>query len=217
MFRLIGVDDDQREIVRVDRSGPDGAVTHRHGCGAAARRRPILFQGDGPPAAGQIYVSPVSLDRSDGGSTTPHVPMLRLAHADLRTRRQDVRHPRSSTSTCGRAFDHVRAVGAARRAALSSSTPAATISFIPTRPANSARSSATPASWRGDFPSLAPRSARRTASRWSPRTRPAVPAEWRSRRRCWPATEWVGVIETCRTRFSWRPRSTSGTPRCWSG
>jgi PAS domain S-box-containing protein len=76
MIRLIGIDDDEREIVRVDRSGPDGAVR-------VAAESELRSRGDRnefketiglPP--GQIYVSPVKQDREEGGK--PRTAILRI-------------------------------------------------------------------------------------------------------------------------------------------
>jgi PAS domain S-box-containing protein len=78
MIRLIGVDDNQREIIRIDRSGRDGAVR--------VVPDPELRSGRGDRdyykeaiglAPGQIYVSPVNLDHHDGGER--RTPMLRLS------------------------------------------------------------------------------------------------------------------------------------------
>jgi len=78
-LRLIGVADGHREIVRVDRSGPGGAV----------RVVPVaeLKQvGDAPYfrdtiklAANEIYVSQVDLSQENGVIESPHVPVLRFA------------------------------------------------------------------------------------------------------------------------------------------
>ncbi|SIO62213.1 PAS domain S-box-containing protein [Bradyrhizobium erythrophlei] len=75
-FRYIGVDDDGRELVRVDRSGPGGAVRivpdgelQREDDRDAFRQTIAL-----PP--GGVYVSPVDLDVEP-----PRIPVLRVATA----------------------------------------------------------------------------------------------------------------------------------------
>lgn len=77
-LRVIGIDDEQREIFRIDRSGPNGAVRsvaepelQRQGDQSYFRESVLL-----PP--GDIYVSPVSVDRG-GASETPTSPTLRVA------------------------------------------------------------------------------------------------------------------------------------------
>ncbi len=76
MIRLIGIDDDEREIVCVDRSGPDGAVRvasdselRRHGDRNEFKETIGL-------SPGQIYVSPVKLDHEEGGK--PRIAILSI-------------------------------------------------------------------------------------------------------------------------------------------
>jgi PAS domain S-box-containing protein len=76
MIRLIGVDDNQREIVRVDRSGPDGTVRVVPDAELRDRGDRYYFKDTIGLAPGQIYVSPVKLDHSDGGD--PRTPILRI-------------------------------------------------------------------------------------------------------------------------------------------
>jgi PAS domain S-box-containing protein len=76
MIRLIGIDDNAREIVRVDRSGPDGGVHVVSEPELRDRGDRYYFKETIGLSPGQIYVSPVKLDHEDGG--TPRTPMLRL-------------------------------------------------------------------------------------------------------------------------------------------
>jgi PAS domain S-box-containing protein len=76
MIRLIGVDDNAREIVRVDRSGPDGAVHVASDPELRERGDRYYFKETVGLPPGQIYVSPVKLDHEEGG--TPRTAMLRL-------------------------------------------------------------------------------------------------------------------------------------------
>src|SRR5258708_6406130 len=77
-FRIVGLDDG-REIVRVDRSGPDGAVR----IVPDAERRGLDDQNSLQQTvklrAGEIHVSPIDLSRQNGVIETPHVPLLRVA------------------------------------------------------------------------------------------------------------------------------------------
>ena len=78
-FRFIGVEDGQREMVRVDRAGPNGAVRIVPD-GELQRKgdRPYFKDTiDLPP--GEVYVSPLDLDMENGAIETPHVPTLRVA------------------------------------------------------------------------------------------------------------------------------------------
>ena len=66
MIRLIGIDDNQREMVRVDRSGPDGAVRVVPDSELRGRGDRSYFKETIGLPPGQIYVSPVALDHEDG-------------------------------------------------------------------------------------------------------------------------------------------------------
>jgi PAS domain S-box-containing protein len=78
-LRVIGVADGHREIVRIDRSGPNGAVR-------VVPDAELRQVGDAPYfrdtiklAANEIYVSPVDLNEENGVIETPHVPVMRIA------------------------------------------------------------------------------------------------------------------------------------------
>jgi CheY-like chemotaxis protein len=78
-FRIVGLDDGGREIVRVDRSGPNGAVRtvphaelQRKGDRESLKEAVSL-------RAGEVYVSRIDLNRDNGAIETPHVPVLRVA------------------------------------------------------------------------------------------------------------------------------------------
>jgi hypothetical protein len=78
-LRFIGVEDGHREIVRVDRSGPNGAVrivpeTELRRVGDAAYFRDTINL-----AADEIYVSPISLNEENGVIEIPHVATMRIA------------------------------------------------------------------------------------------------------------------------------------------
>jgi PAS domain S-box-containing protein len=76
MIRLIGIDDNQRELVRVDRSGPDGAVRVVPDPELRSRGERTYFKETIGLPPGQVYVSPVGLDHEDGGN--PRTAMLRI-------------------------------------------------------------------------------------------------------------------------------------------
>jgi PAS domain S-box-containing protein len=80
-FRVIGVDDGGREIVRVDRSGPGGSsrIVPDNELQRDAERIALTEAIRLPD--GEVYVSPVDLNRDNGVVETPHVPVLRVATA----------------------------------------------------------------------------------------------------------------------------------------
>jgi PAS domain S-box-containing protein len=78
-FRVIGLEDGGREIIRVDRSGPNGAVR-------IVPEAELQQKGDRPYfaetlklAADDIYVSPLDLNEEHGTIEVPHVPTLHVA------------------------------------------------------------------------------------------------------------------------------------------
>ncbi|MDB5580151.1 MAG: hybrid sensor histidine kinase/response regulator, partial [Bradyrhizobium sp.] len=78
-LRFIGIEDGHREIFRVDRSGPDGAVR-------IVPEGELQRVGDAPYfrdtislAADGTYVSHVGLNAENGAVETPHVPTLLIA------------------------------------------------------------------------------------------------------------------------------------------
>lgn len=77
-FRIIGADD-QRELVRVDRSGPNGAVRIVPDGELERKSDRVYFQETIRLKPGDIYVSPVELATRFGGTTAPHAPTLRVA------------------------------------------------------------------------------------------------------------------------------------------
>lgn len=82
-LRFIGVADGHREIVRVDRSGPDGAIrivpeTELKRVGEAPYFRDTIKL-----AADEMYVSPIKLNEENGVIETPHVAILQIARPVL--------------------------------------------------------------------------------------------------------------------------------------
>ena len=78
MFRIIGADDDGRELVRVDRNGPDGAIRVVPEEGLLGRGDRDYFQNAFRLSPGQIYVSPLNLGRLNGVIEQVHRPTLRV-------------------------------------------------------------------------------------------------------------------------------------------
>ncbi len=78
-FRIIGVDDGGREMVRVDRSGPDGAIRVVPDNELQRKDNRAAFAEMIRLPAGEIYVSPVDLNQYQGVIETPHVPVVRIA------------------------------------------------------------------------------------------------------------------------------------------
>jgi len=78
-FRIIGLDNDQRELVRVDRSGPNGAARIVPDGELESKSDRAYFQETIRLGPGEIYVSPIELATRHGGTTAPHVPTLRVA------------------------------------------------------------------------------------------------------------------------------------------
>jgi PAS domain S-box-containing protein len=80
-FRFIGVSDGGREIVRVDRSGPSGAVRIVPDDQLQRKGDRPYFQIAVKLQPGEIYVSPIDLNQENGIMEKPDVPTLRVAAA----------------------------------------------------------------------------------------------------------------------------------------
>jgi PAS domain S-box-containing protein len=78
-FRILGIENDGREIVRVDRSGPNGAVRIVPDAELQRQGDQAYFKDTIKLGAGEVYVSPLDLNHENGGIETPHVPTLRVA------------------------------------------------------------------------------------------------------------------------------------------
>ncbi|MDF0498759.1 PAS domain S-box protein [Bradyrhizobium yuanmingense] len=78
-FRIIGVDDDQRELVHVDRSGPNGAARIAPDSELERKSGRAYFQEAIRLGPGEIYVSPIELATRQGGTTAPRAPTMRAA------------------------------------------------------------------------------------------------------------------------------------------
>jgi PAS domain S-box-containing protein len=78
-FRLIGTEDSQREIIRVDRSGPDGAIRVVPDGELQRKGDRPYFKDTIKLSADEVYVSSVDLNQENGTIQVPHVPTLRVA------------------------------------------------------------------------------------------------------------------------------------------
>jgi PAS domain S-box-containing protein len=78
-FRIIGVDDGGRELIRVDRSGPNGAVRLVPDAELQQKGdRPYFKETIGLPP-GEIHVSALDLNQEHGAVERPFVPTLGIA------------------------------------------------------------------------------------------------------------------------------------------
>ena len=78
-LRIIGLDDGGREIVRVDRSGPNGAARIVPEPELTPMGDQTYFKEAIKLPPGATYVSPLDLDKDSGIIETPHRPTLRVA------------------------------------------------------------------------------------------------------------------------------------------
>src|SRR3954454_22544181 len=154
MFRIIGLDDDGRELVRVDRGGPNETVRIVSEDELQKRRHRSYFEETGRLGPGEIYVSSLDLGRRNGLIEEIHRPTIRVAapiYADgkpfgIFMINVDMR----------RAFDRIR----------SSVWPGETIYVVnrqgdylihPDRSREFGWLLGKPNDWKADFPHLAPR------------------------------------------------------------
>jgi PAS domain S-box-containing protein len=78
-FRVIGLDDGGREIVRVDRAGPGGAIRVVPDAELARQGDRDFFTETIKLSSGEVYVSPINLSPANGSVQTPHIPVMRIA------------------------------------------------------------------------------------------------------------------------------------------
>ena len=79
MFRIIGLENDGHELVRVDRMGPGGAVRIVADAGLQKRGDRVYFRETIRLDPAQIYVSPLDLGRFNGLIEETHRPTIRVA------------------------------------------------------------------------------------------------------------------------------------------
>jgi len=78
-FRVIGVADGGRELVRVDRSGPGGAIRVVPDDELQPKGEPDYFKTTIALPPDGIYVSPINLNQENGAFEIPYAPTLRTA------------------------------------------------------------------------------------------------------------------------------------------
>jgi methyl-accepting chemotaxis protein len=78
-FRYVGVGDGGRELVRVDRSGPGGAIRVVPDDELQQFGDEESFKNTIKLPSGKIYISPIDLIREHGVIATPRIPVLRVA------------------------------------------------------------------------------------------------------------------------------------------
>lgn len=78
-MRLIGVADGGREIIRVDRLGPGGAIRIAPADELQRIGDHGYFRDAIALAADQVYVSPIELNQKHGAAGVPEIPELRFA------------------------------------------------------------------------------------------------------------------------------------------
>ena len=78
-FRIIGLEDGGREVLRVDRSGPNGAVRIVPDDELQRKGDQPYFRDTIKLPAGRIYVSPIDLNQEHGTLEVPYVPTIRVA------------------------------------------------------------------------------------------------------------------------------------------
>jgi PAS domain S-box-containing protein len=78
-FRIIGMENDGREIVRVDRSGPNGAVRIVPDAELQRKDDRAYFREAIKSRPDEVYVSSLDLNQENGVIETPYVPTLRVA------------------------------------------------------------------------------------------------------------------------------------------
>ena len=194
MLRIIGLDDDGRELVRVDRAGPNDTVRIVPEEGLLARNSRSYFPETIRLGPGQIYVSPLDLGRRNGLIEAVHRPTLRIAtpiFADdgklfgIFMINVDMR----------RAFDRVR----------SSVLPGETIYVVnkqgdylihPDRSREFGALLGKPNDWKADFPHLASQAGATQGSADIVPDQAAQPGGIALAPALLAGVEWVGVIET---------------------
>jgi PAS domain S-box-containing protein len=78
-FRILGIENGGREIVRVDRSGPNGAVRIVPEAELQRKADQAYFKDTIKLRAGEIHVSALDLNEENGGVETSRMPTLRVA------------------------------------------------------------------------------------------------------------------------------------------
>jgi hypothetical protein len=182
-LRFIGVEDGHREIVRVDRSGPNDAIRIVPEAELKRVGEAPYFRDTIRLAADQTYVSPIRLNEENGVIETPHVAILQIAKPVL--------------TPDGKPFGII-IINADMRPVLDKVQPSVRKgerAYIvdgrgdylvhPDRSREFGSQLGRPTDWRSDFPYLAASlGARQAVSRIVP-DQAGQPEAWRSPRPCW--------------------------------
>jgi PAS domain S-box-containing protein len=78
-YRLIGIADGGREIVRVDRAGPGGAIRIVPNAELQTKGDRPYFKAAVRLPAGEVYISQIDFNREHGAIDLPRVPTMRVA------------------------------------------------------------------------------------------------------------------------------------------
>jgi PAS domain S-box-containing protein len=78
-FRIIGIHNDGRDLVRVDRSGPGNTVRIVPDDQLQQKGAPDYVDETMALGAGQIFLSPIDLNRENGAVEPSHTPVVRIA------------------------------------------------------------------------------------------------------------------------------------------
>jgi PAS domain S-box-containing protein len=78
-FRVIGIEDGGREVVRIDRSGPNGAIRAVPDFELQRKGDRPYFKNTIQLPAESVYVSPIDLNQEYGALEVPYVPTIRVA------------------------------------------------------------------------------------------------------------------------------------------
>ena len=77
-FRIIGLANDGREILRVDREGKDGTIRVVPDAELQQKGGRAYFEETVAEPRGSVYISPLELNREHGAIEVPHVPVMRV-------------------------------------------------------------------------------------------------------------------------------------------
>jgi PAS domain S-box-containing protein len=193
-FRLIGIEDEGREVIRVDRSGPNGTIR-------VVPEGKLQRNGDRPYFSetlklqpDQVYVSPIDLNREGGAVETTYVPTLRVATPMIAPGGKpfgifiiniDMRP----------AFDRVRA-SVRKGGAIYAVNSRGDYLVHPDRTREFGSQLNAPTSWQRDFPALAPSlGATHVDARIVP-DQTGAPSGVALAPAMLAGKEWVGIIET---------------------
>ena len=194
MMRIVGLDDDGRELVRVDRAGPNETVRIVPEEKLVKRNDRSYFQQTTRLGSTQIYVSPLDLGRRNGQIEETHRPTLRIAAPIF----DDDGKPFGIfmiNVDMRRAFDRVR----------SSMGPGENIYVVnkqgdylihPDRSREFGWLLDKPNDWKGDFPNLAPQAGTAQGSAEIVPDQAARSGGIALAPALLAGVEWVGVIET---------------------